>query len=141
MRNTQLADKVKIVNAVVPTAGAVAALTATAVDGSGNYDRVMFVMSTGAAAAGATMTFKIQSSATSGGSYADVTSAALTNLAAATGANKQFVIDMPIADAKPFFKVVGAVGTDTFANGTIAILYRGLNYPVDTSYAYEIVTL
>ena len=50
MRNTQLGDKVKIVNAVVPTAGAVAALTATVVDGT-DFDRVEFVLSTGAAAA------------------------------------------------------------------------------------------
>jgi len=140
MRNTQLGDKVKIVNAVIPTAGAVANITATEANGTG-YDRVMFVLSTGAAATGATMTFKIQSSATSGGSLADVSGAALTNLAAATGASKQFIIDMPVSKTKPFLKVVGAVGTDTFANSTIAILYRGSNYPVSTAYATEIVTL
>lgn len=141
MRNTQLADKVKIVNAVVPTVGAVAAMTATVVDGSAGYDRVMFVLSTGAAAAGATIDFKIQSSATSGGVYADVASAALAQVTAAAGASKQFVIDMPVADAKPFFKVVGAVGVDTFANSAIAILYKGTNYPVSTAYATQIVTL
>ena len=140
MRNTRLGDKIKIVNAVIPTAGAVANLTATEVDGTG-YDRCMFILSTGAAAVGATMTFKIQSSATTGGALADVSGAALSNLAAATGASKQFVIDMPVASAKPFLKVVGAVGTDTFANGTIAVLYRGEDYPVSTAYATQIVTL
>jgi len=141
MRNTQLGDKVKIVNAVVPSAGAVAAMTAIAVDGSAGFDRVMFVLSTGAAAAGATLDLKITSSATSGGAYADVAGAAITQLAAATGASKQFVIDMPVADAKPFFKVSGAVAVDTFANSTIAILYKGANYPVSTAYATQIVTL
>lgn len=140
MRNTRLGDKFKIVNAVVPTAGSVANITATEVNGTG-FDRCMFILSTGAAAAGATLTFKIQSAATTGGALADVTGAALTNLAAATGASKQYVIDMPVAAAKPFLKVVGAVGTDTFANSAIAILYRGEDYPVATSYAAEIVTL
>jgi len=140
MRNTQLGDKIKIVNAVVPTAGSVAAITATVVDGTG-YDRVMFVLSTGAAAVGATLTCKIQSSTATGGAYADVASAALTNLAAATGASKQYIIDMPVAKAKPFLKIVGAVGTDTLANSAIAILYKGVNYPVSTAYAAEIVTL
>lgn len=140
MRNTRLLDKVKIVNAVVPTAGAVAALTATEVDGTG-YSRVMWVLSTGAAAAGATLAFKIQSAAATGGSFADVTDADFTSLEAASGASKQYVLDMPVNPAKPFMKVVGAVGTDTFANSCIAILYKGTSYPVATTYAAEAVIL
>ncbi len=58
MRNTRLSDKIKIVNAVVPSAGGAGAMTAIAVDGTG-YDRVMFVLSTGAATAGGSGTFKI----------------------------------------------------------------------------------
>ena len=139
MRNTQLVDKFKIVNAVVPSAGSAGAMTAVAVDGTG-YDRVLFVLSTGAATAGATGTFKITSSATTGGSYTDVSSAALTNLADTDG-SKNFVIDMPIASAKPFFKVAGTTVTQPIANSTIAILYRGSKYPVDTSYAAQVVKL
>ena len=123
MRNTRLSDKIKIVNAVIPTVGSAGAMTATVVDGTG-YDRCMFVLTTGAATTGATGTFKIQSSATSGGSYADVTSAALTNLADTDG-SKQFVIDMPVNPAKLFMKVVGTTVTQPIANSTIAILYRG----------------
>lgn len=140
MRNTRLPEQIKIVNAVIPTAGAAAAITATVVDGTG-FSRCAFVLSTGAAATGATIAYKIQSSATSGGSYADVTNAALTNLAAASDASKQFVIDMPVDPAKPFMKVVGTVGTDTFANSSVAILYRGNNYPVASTYATQLVTL
>ena len=140
MRNTQESTQIKVVNAVIPTAGAAAAMTATVVNTTG-YGRVMFILSTGAAAAGATIDFKIQSSATSGGSYADVTSAVLTQILAASGASKQFVIDMPVQTDKNFLKVVGTVGTDTFANSTIAVLYRGISYPVSTAYATEIVTL
>ena len=133
MRNTRLSDKIKIVNAVVPSAGAAGAMTAIVVDGTG-YDRCMFVLTTGAATAGGSGTFKIQSSATSGGSYADVSGAALANLADTDG-SKQFVVDMPVNSAKAFMKVVGTTVTQPIANSTIAILYRGLAYPVDTAYA------
>ena len=139
MRNTQLADKIKIVNAVVPSAGGAGAMTAIAVDGTG-YDRVMFVLSTGAATAGGSGTFKITSSATTGGAYADVASAALANLADTDG-SKQFIIDMPVSKTKAFFKVAGTTVAQAIANSTIAILYRGVNYPVSTAYAAQIVTL
>lgn len=36
---------------------------------------------------------------------------------------------------------VGVVGTDTFANSAVAILYRGTAYPVDTTYCTELITL
>jgi hypothetical protein len=114
-------------------------MTAVAVDGTG-YDRVMFVLTTGAATAGGSGTFKITSSATTGGSYTDVSGAALTNLADTDG-SKQFVVDMPVAAAKPFFKVAGTTVTQPIANSTIAILYRGKTYPVATSYAGEAVVI
>lgn len=139
MRNTRLSDKIKIVNAVVPSAGGAGAMTAVAVDGTG-FDRVMFVLSTGAATAGGSGTFKITSSATTGGAYTDVADAALTNLADTDG-SKQFVVDMPVAAAKPFFKVAGTTVAQAIANSTIAILYRGLSYPVATSYAGEAVVI
>ena len=139
MRNTRLSDKITIVNAVVPSAGAAGAMTAIVVDGTG-YDRCMFVLTTGAATAGGSGTFKIQSSATSGGSYADVSGAALANLADTDG-SKQFVVDMPVNSAKAFMKVVGTTVTQPIANSTIAILYRGLAYPVDTAYAGEAVVI
>lgn len=140
MRNNRLADKVKIVKTVVPSAGAAAGMTEIEVDGRG-YSRVMWVLSTGAAATGATIDFKIQSATTTGGSMADVSGAALTQILAASGASKVYAIDMPVNPAKPFMIPVGVVGTDTFANSAIAILYRGTSYPVDTTYCTELVTL
>ena len=140
MRNTQLATQVKNVNAVVPTAGSIGTMTAIAVDGTG-FGRVKWNLLTGAAAAGATIAFKIQSSATSGGSYADVSSAAFTSITAAAGASKQYVLDMPVDPAKPFMKVVAVVAVDTFANAVNAELYRGVAYPIDTAYATQYVVL
>ncbi len=124
-----LLQNCKIVPAVVPSAGAVDDITAVEVDARG-FSRALFIIGTGAAAAGATLSAKIQKSATSGGALSDCTGAALTNLAAATGASKVYGIDVTVDPAKPFMSLTGAVGTDTFANGCVCVLYNGSgSYP------------
>lgn len=137
---TQLPQRIKVVPAVVPSAGAVAAMTAVEVNGTG-YDRCMWIIFTGAAEEGATIAAKIQNATSSGGSFADITSAASAGLTDAANASKIHIIDHPIATARPFMKLVGAVGTDTFANAVIAVLYNGKDFPVSTEYATEIVQL
>ncbi len=134
-------QKSKIVLAVAPSAGAVATYTPIEVDGTG-FDRVKWIIATGAAGAGAsTISFKVQSSATTGGTFADVSGAASAGLTKAANASKIQVYDMPVDPAKPFMKAVGAVGTDTFANCIIAELYNGRSFPVATSYATEFVQI
>lgn len=140
MRNTRLPDKIKVVTTVVPTVGAIAGMTETEVNGTG-YSRVMWLLHTGAAAANGTIDFKIQSATATGGSFTDVAGAVLTQILAASGASKVYAIDMPVDPAKPFMIPVGVVGTATFANSAVAILYRGTDYPVATSYLTELVTL
>lgn len=135
-----LPQKIKVVPAVVPSAGAVATYTPVVVNATG-YDRCMWIIATGAAAAGATISFKVQSSSATGGSYADVSGAASAGLTAAANASKIHVLDMPVDPAKPFMKAIGAVGTDTFANCIIAIPYNGQNFPVATTYATEFVQI
>lgn len=119
-----LLENCQIVPAVVPTAGSVAAMTPVEVDGRG-FSKALFIIATGAAATNGTLDAKIQKAATAGGSLADCTGAAITQLAAATGASKVYAIDVTIDPAKPFMKVTGEVGTATFANGIVCILYRG----------------
>ena len=120
-----LFDYTKIVPAIVPTAGAVDDITAVEVNATG-FDRVCYILGTGAAGTLATLTLKVQEdAATAMANAADITDAALTNLAAATDADKVFAIDVPVNPAKPIQILVGAVGTETFANGAIAILYNG----------------
>ena len=138
MRATSIYDKVKIVMAVVPSAGSVGALVATEVNGNG-YGRATFVFTTGACGTGATLTPKIQNSATSGGSFADISGATLTQIIAATGANKQFVIDLPVNSARPYMQVVGTIGVQTIANSCIALLYNGITFPDPTAYALQVV--
>ena len=134
-------QKSKIVLAVAPSAGAVATYTPIEVDGTG-FDRVKWIIATGAAGAGAsTISFKVQSSATTGGTFADVSGAASAGLTKAANASKIQVYDMPVDPAKPFMKAVGAVGTDTLANCIVAELYNGRSFPVATSYATEFVQI
>jgi hypothetical protein len=137
-KTTPLPQKVKVVKGVVPTAGGTGAVTAVEVDGRG-YSRCMWIIATGAAATGATLSAKIQNSATTGGSFADVASAASAGLVAASNASKIHVIDHAVVSARPFMKFVGTVAVDTFANAVIAILYNGIDLPVDTAYATELV--
>jgi len=136
-----LSDKIKIVSAVVPTVGAVAAMVPVEVDGT-NYDRAMYILEVGAGGAGAsTITFKIQDAATAGGALVDLSGAVSAGLTKAANANKIHVYDVPVNPLRPFQKVTGAVVTDTLANGCVCILYKGRNYPVATTYATEAVVV
>lgn len=140
MRNTRLGDKIKQVLACVPSAGAATAMTAVVVDGTG-YNRALYTLATGAQATGGTMTLKITESDASGGSYADITSAALANLGASSG-SKVYTLDIPVNPAKPFQKIAGTIGTDTIANAIICTLYRpneSVKYPISTAYATQAI--
>lgn len=120
-----LLGRCKIVPSIVPTAGAAAGCTETEVNCTG-FDRVCHVIVLGAAATGATFDYKVQEAAATGMSgAADITGAVLTQVEAASGADKVYAIDCPVNPAKPFQKAVGVVATDTFANAAVAILYEG----------------
>ncbi len=123
----QFFSDMTIVPAVVPTAGAVGSLTATEVNATG-WDRACFIIATGAAGVNATLDAKVQESATSGGTFADHSPATDIQLTAATGANKVAAIDLRVNPAKPFLKIVGSVGTTTFANSVICVLYKGTHW-------------
>jgi hypothetical protein len=119
-----LLGRCKIVPAILPTAGAATDITAAAVTCTG-FDRVCYILATGAAGTGATIDLKVQEATVVGmTSAADITGAALTQIAAA-GASLIYAIDVPVNPAKPFQILVGAVGTETFANGAVAVLYEG----------------
>lgn len=125
----RLIEHIKAVPAQVPTAGAIAVTTPVEVDARG-FTKALFVFETGAAAAGATIDWKVQKSATSGGALADVTGAALTQLTAAASASKVMLIDVTVDPDKPYMKLTGEVKVGTFANSAACILYNGsLTYP------------
>ena len=119
-----LLGRCKIVNSIVPVSSNTA-LTETEIDCRG-FDRVCHIITVGAMATGATLDYKVQEAAATGmGSAADISGAALTQIAAATGASKVYAIDIPVNPAKPFQKAVGAAATDVVLSGAIAILYEG----------------
>lgn len=120
-----LLGRCKVVPAVVPTAGAAEEMTEAEIDCTG-FDRICYVIGTGAAGTAATINFQVQDAVATGMSgAADVAGALLTEVEAATGANKVYAIDMKINPARLFHKPVGVVGTETFANWAFAILYEG----------------
>lgn len=97
------------------------ATTATAVDARG-YSRALWAISVGAMAATAVIDMEVQNSATLAGTYADVTSAALTDITSA-GANKAFFIDHAVSGSYPFLKLAGTCRTARATVSAICILY------------------
>ena len=119
-----LLGRTKIVQSVAPVTSNTA-LTETEIDCTG-FDRVCHIINVGAMTATGTFDYKVQEdSATGMATAADVTGAALTQVLAATGANKVYAIDMPVNPAKPFQIAVAACGTANVTVGAIAVLYEG----------------
>jgi len=119
-----LLGRMKIVQSVAPVTSDTA-LTETEIDCTG-FDRVCHIINVGAMTATGTFDYKVQEdSATGMSSAADVTGAKLTQIKAATGANKVYAIDIPVNPAKPFQKAVAACGTADVTVGAIAVLYEG----------------
>lgn len=119
-----LLGRMKIVQSVAPVTSNTA-LTETEIDCTG-FDRVCHIINVGAMTATGTFDYKVQEdSATGMATAADITGAALTQVVAATGANKVYAIDIPVNPAKPFQKAVAACGTANVTVGAIAVLYEG----------------
>ena len=119
-----LLGRMKIVQSVAPVTSNTA-LTETEIDCTG-FDRVCHIINVGAMTATGTFDYKVQEdSATGMSSAADITGAELTQVVAATGANKVYAIDIPVNPAKPFQKAVAACGTANVTVGAIAVLYEG----------------
>lgn len=121
-----LLQNCKIVPSIVPTAGAATGCTETEIDCTG-FDRVCHIIILGAAGAtGSTFDYKVQEAAATGMSNAaDITGAALTQVTGTAGGSKIYAIDVRVNPDKPFQQAVGVVGTNTFANGAVAVLYEG----------------
>jgi hypothetical protein len=100
-------------------------MTETEVDCTG-FDRVCYIIMTGAAGAtGSKLNFKVTEAAATGmANAADITGAALVEVTGAAP-NLVYAIDCHVNAAKPFQIAVGTVGTNTFANGAVAVLYEG----------------
>ena len=119
-----LLGRTKIVPSIVPVVSS-SALTEVVIDCAG-FDRVCHIIAVGDMATGATLDYKVTESAASDASNATaVTGAELTQVKAATGANKVYAIDIPVNPAKPYQIAVAACGTANVTVGAIAVLYEG----------------
>jgi len=115
---------VKTVTALDPVSVTSTAYTGAEVDSRGGFDRIQFVIQTGDIASTAGLTVKVQNSVTSGGTFADVTSAALTNLVS-TDTGSVFLIDVPVSNTRPYYKLVGGSTNGAVVASAVANLYNG----------------
>lgn len=113
---------VKFTGAIHPQS-ATTTVTGVVVDCTG-YDRVCYVFHCGVIAATGTVTPKVQDSATSGGTYADITGAVFTVFGDADD-NTLKVGEVKVNPAKPFQKVVATMGPAVASLvQCVALLYR-----------------
>jgi len=117
------------------------ATTAVEVNATG-YSRALWVVQVGDMDALAVVEMEAQESASSGGTFTDVTSAALTDIASTAGKQKPYFIDHAVSPTKPYLKLAGTCGTARATVAAVCILY-GRNGIVRDSYssAGEIVDL
>jgi hypothetical protein len=114
----------KTLSAIAPSAGGAGTMTAIAMDWTG-FDFVQYTLNLGVATSGGTVDMKVTECATSGGTYTDITSAALTQVTKAAGDSKTENIDVKVNPAKPFQKIVLVVGTAAFPNSVTGRGYGG----------------
>lgn len=117
--NAEILSDYAIVEAEGAQTFTVATHTSSAVDTT-SYDAdrgVLYV--TAEIAGGATIDCKVQSSTTSGGSYADITGAAITQITATGDESVEFALD----PGEAYLKTVTVCGTGT-APGAVILFLR-----------------
>lgn len=87
----KLSEKLAVVGKIVPQNLAAGTATTDVIDLL-NVRRVLFILSTGVLTSTNTTDFKVRGCATSGGSYADIPSAAITQLTQAGGDSSKIVL-------------------------------------------------
>ena len=108
---SQLTDRITIVTVQAPTSTGAGTSTTSGVDLNGFTACGLWVV-LGTMAAGATIDVKAQSSATSGGTYADITDGAIVQLTQAGGSagdNKKIFV--PLVQGQNFVRAHITVGT------------------------------
>ena len=117
-----LIRRVAVRQAIVPIHATTGhATTATEVNATG-YSRALWVVDVGAMDAAAVIEMKVQHATATGGTFSDMTSAALTNVTSA-GASKLCLIDHAVNPSYPFLKLKGTCGTARALIGAVVILY------------------
>ena len=128
----------KAAQTLVADAYATGTHNGVAIDTKG-FDEVLFVVNSGTNEAGATVDIKIQECATSGGTYADITGAAFTQI---TTSNDNAVYQGRVRmtpTRERYLRAVAVVATDAADCGVVALLGDAQNLPAATP-AFDIHT-
>ena len=119
-----LEEYVKFVAAFRPAGWTTGAITAIAVDASGGFDRVCYIIPVGdITTVGGSIDTEVTESATSGGAYTLITGSGITAITQANE-NTVIVVDVPVNVAKPFQKL-RTTAVKTVEAAAVAILYNG----------------
>lgn len=118
-----LTESLAVVGVIDPDAYAAATDVLTEAIDMGNFTQLIAILSVGDIEDTATVDFSIQQSATSGGSYTDITGKSADQLVTAND-DKQVVINLDsseVGSEKPFVKVRLEVGTAAADAGVIVL--------------------
>ena len=122
----QLTDRAQIAVALAPVSKSAGSTTSAAVDMTG-FGGGALLVNVGVIASSGTVDYKVQSSATSGGSYVDITGAAITQATQAgggSGTSQLVSFDMPIG--QNFVKTVLVNATAAAIQGVFVIQDKDL---------------
>lgn len=140
-------EKAAIVGAIDPDANTAATYLSDAIDMS-KFESIMAVIMAGILGASATIDAKLVQATTSGGTYKDVTSKAITQLVKATDDDKQAIIncraeDLDVDNDYRYVKLSMTVGTATSDSGAVVLGFNARTNPAsdnDLASVAEIVT-
>ncbi len=120
----KMGERLPIVGQISPASYSAGTQLTAAID-MANVRRVAFIVQTGVLGTSATVDFKITGSATSGGTYADVTGRSLTQIVKASGDNKLALLEVTAeqvgAQGWRYIKGSLTVGTAASIVGVIAL--------------------
>ena len=121
---SDLIRNIKIVQAIAPIHATTGhAITATEVYATG-WSRAIWIINVGAMDALAVGEVEVQSSASSGGTFTDVTSAALTDFASTAGSAGVYLIEHAVEASYPYLKLAATCGTARAVVGGVCLLYQ-----------------
>lgn len=144
--NKTPSERIALLGFVTPAAAAGTANTGRIA--VANFGRLMVLVRTGAVAAGATVSAKLQGSVGVAGDLVDIPGAAITPLTAAANSNKSAVIDLDVGSlARLGYTHVQVVLTGAGGDGERSGVVLGLDaryapaYKLDHASVAEIVTV
>ncbi len=115
-------EHTKIVHVIDPDVQTAAAYTSAAIDTKG-YEYITYIVSAGTLGSSATLDFKVTECDTSGGTYADVSGAAITQMTqAGSDSDTSVALTVRCADTERYHKGVLTVATATSDAGAVAFL-------------------